>query len=100
MCWKINNQHPDEDRFTYTKFDQRELTNTSFRDISLCNDTDSSQRICTQIENGDILFLFCILVLFPIKSLNSSFVFALRRPHNYVCTLWFASFKVEETCFF
>ena len=45
---KINNRHPDEDRFTYTKFDQRELTNISFRD--LCNDTYSSQRICTQSE--------------------------------------------------
>ena len=53
---KINNRHPDEDRFTYTKFDQRELTNTSFRDLSitfdliirLCNDTYSSQGICTQ----------------------------------------------------
>jgi len=53
-----------------------------------------------RMKNDDILFLFCIPVLFPIKSLNSSFVFALRRPHNYVCTLWFASFKVEETCFF
>ena len=45
---KINNRHPNEDRFTCSKFGQRELTNISFRD--LCNDTYSSQRICTQNE--------------------------------------------------
>ena len=82
---KINNRHPDEDRFTYTKFDQRELTNISLYVFVMIHTVLKEDIL--KMRNGDILFLFCILVLFPIKSLNSSFVFALRRPHNYVCTL-------------
>ena len=99
---KINNRHQDEVRLTNTKFDHRLVPNMLVWDalyVFVMILTVLKEYVL-KVKNGDILFLFCILVLFPIKSLTLSFVFALRRPHNYACTLWFASFNVEETCFF